>query len=96
MASKRRQHSAEFKFRVALAAAREVNTISELASQHDVHPTMIRKWKQQLLRDGPQVFVQSNGQKQREQTVKENELYEQIGRLKMELEWLKKKAAQLE
>ena len=59
MAAKRRQHSAEFKFRVALAAVREVNTVSELASQHDVHPTLIRKWKQQLLRDGPQVFVQS-------------------------------------
>ena len=92
MAAKRRQHSAEFKFRVALAAVREVNTVSELASQHDVHPTLIRKWKQQLLRDGPQVFVQSNGQEEREQTVKENELYEQIGRLKMELEWLKKKS----
>ena len=96
MAAKRRQHSAEFKFRVALAAVREVNTVSELASQHDVHPTLIRKWKQQLLRDGPQVFVQFNGQEEREQTVKENELYEQIGRLKMELEWLKKKAAQFE
>ena len=96
MAAKRRQHSAEFKFRVALAAVREVNTVSELASQHDVHPTLIRKWKQQLLRDGPQVFVQFNGQEDREQTVKENELYEQIGRLKMELEWLKKKAAQFE
>ena len=96
MASKRRQHSAEFKFRVALAAVREVSTVSELASRHDVHPTLIRKWKQQLLEDGPQVFTRSNSQEQREQAVKENELYEQIGRLKMELEWLKKKAAQFE
>jgi transposase-like protein len=96
MASKRRQHSAKFKFRVALAAVREVNTISELASQHDVHPTLIRKWKQQLLEDGPQVFARNNGQEQREQAVKENELYEQIGRLKMELEWLKKKATEFE
>lgn len=90
MAAKRRQHSTEFKFRVALAAVREVNTISELASQHGIHPTLIRKWKQQLLRDGPQVFVQSNGEGEREQTVKKNELYGQIGRLKTELEWLKK------
>ncbi len=96
MTAKRRQYSAEFKFRVALAAVKEVNTVSELASQHDVHPTLIRKWKQQLLQDGPQVFARSNGQAQREQAVKENELYEQIGRLKMELEWLKKKAAQFE
>lgn len=96
MTAKRRQYSAEFKFRVALAAVKEVNTVSELASQHEVHPTLIRKWKQQLLQDGPQVFARSNGQAQREQAVKENELYEQIGRLKMELEWLKKKAAQFE
>jgi transposase-like protein len=96
MTTKRRQHSAEFKFRVALAAVREVNTVSELASQHDVHPTLIRKWKQQLLQEGPQVFARFNGQAQQEQAVQENELYEQIGRLKMELEWLKKKAAQFE
>ena len=96
MASKRRQHSAEFKFRIALAAVREVNTVSELASQHDVHPTLIRKWKQQLLQNGSQVFGQSNGQSQQEIEAKENELYEQIGRLKMELEWLKKKAARFE
>ena len=64
MASKRRQHSADFKFRIALAAVREVNTVSELASQHDVHPTLIRKWKQQLLQNGSQVFDQSNGQSQ--------------------------------
>ena len=96
MASKRRQHSADFKFRIALAAVREVNTVSELASQHDVHPTLIRKWKQQLLQNGSQVFGQSNGQSQQEIEAKENELYEQIGRLKMELEWLKKKAARFE
>ena len=96
MASKRRQFSADFKFRVALAAVREVNTVSELASHHDVHPTLIRKWKQQLLQDGPQVFTRTNGQAPREEEGKENELYEQIGRLKMELEWLKKKAAPFE
>ena len=92
MASKRRQHSAEFKFRVALAAVREVNTVSELASHHDVHPTLIRKWKQQLQQEGPQVFARSNGQAAKEQEGKENELYEQIGRLKMELEGLNTKA----
>lgn len=96
MAKKRRQHSADFRFRVALAAIREVNTVSELASQHDVHPSLIRKWKQQLLDDGPQVFAHSNGTAQREQESRETELYEQIGRLKMELEWLKKKAVQFD
>jgi putative transposase len=96
MSKKRRQHSAEFRFRVALAALREVHTVSELASQYEVHPTLVRKWKQQLLQAGPHVFAQSNGHAQREQAAAEAELYEQIGRLKMELEWLKKKAAQFE
>ena len=96
MGKKRRQYSADFKFRVALAAIREVQTASELSSQYDVHPTVIRKWKQQLLQDGPQVFASANGQAHREQEGKETELYEQIGRLKMELEWLKKKVTQFE
>jgi len=91
MASKRRQHRQEFKFRVALAAVREVNTVSEIASQYDVHPTLIRKWKQQLLQNSAQVFARSNGRELQEKTAKEYELYEQIGRQKMELEWLKKK-----
>jgi putative transposase len=72
---------------------REVKTVSEIASQYDVHPTLIRKWKRQLLQNGAQVFARSNGQEQRGQTTKEHELYEQIGRQKMELEWLKKKVA---
>ena len=96
MVKKRRQHSAEFRFRMAVAAIREAHTVSELASQHDVHPTLIRKWKSQLLQKGPQVFARKNGRDQREQEAREAELYEQIGRLKMELEWLKKKAAQFE
>jgi transposase-like protein len=96
MGKKRRQYNAEFKFRVALAAVREVQTASELSSRYDVHATVIRKWKNQLLQDGPQVFATANGQAQREQDGKEAELYEQIGRLKMELEWMKKKVAQFD
>ena len=88
MVKKRRRHSAAFKFRVALEALEGSKTISQLSSEHEIHANLIRAWKRLLLEDGPRVFA-SNG----EQEAQEAELYEQIGRLKMELEWLKKKVA---
>ena len=94
MSVKRRRHSPEFKFRVALAAAKEQQTISQLSSEFSLHPTQISDWKKQLLEKGKTVFQsnQSNG-KRKLQVIQESELYEQIGRLKMELEWIKKKSA---
>ena len=94
MPKRRRQHSAEFKFRVALEAAKESQTISELASRYGVHPTLVRNWKKQLMGEGATVFEHPSNSKAVESGVAEAELYEQIGRLKMELEWLKKKAGQ--
>jgi len=91
MTKKRRQHTAQFKFRVALEAAGEAKTISQIASEYAVHPTMVRNWKKQLLGTGAEVF-QNGGKRPDQESVAEAELYEQIGRLKMELEWLKKKA----
>ena len=91
MSVKRRRHSPEFKFRVALEAAKEQQTISQLSSEFSLHPNQISDWKKQLLKNGRTVF-QPNG-KHKLQVIQESELYEQIGRLKMELEWLKKKAA---
>ncbi len=93
MSKKRRQYSARYKFQVALAAAKGDKTISELASEHSIHPNQIREWKQKLVDEGEQLFSRSNGRRAREQAAQEAELYEQIGRLKMEMEWLKKKAA---
>jgi len=93
MSKKRKQYSAQFKFRVAMEAVKESKTISELASEYAVHPTMVRNWKKQLLGSGSDVF-QNKGKPSEQETVAEAELYEQIGRLKMELEWLKKKAEQ--
>ena len=92
MSKKRRRHSAAFKFQVALAAAKESQTLNELASQFDVHPNQIRQWKQQLLEHGAGIFSSASAQQQREQAALQAQLYEQIGRLQMELEWLKKKA----
>lgn len=91
--TKRRTFTAEYKFKVALEAAKGTKTLNELAQEYQLHPHQISEWKLQLLRNGGEVFGQNAARQQREQAALETELYEQIGRLKMELEWLKKKAA---
>ena len=93
MKKPRNQYSALFKFQVALAAAKGDQTINEVASEHSVHPNQVSQWKRQLLEEGATVFDRGMKRRQREQDAREEDLYEQIGRLKMELEWLKKKAA---
>ena len=96
MANKRKQYSNQFKFKVALEAVKGLQTINEIASAYNVHPSQVKSWKKQLLSEGPAVFAQNTARQVQEQAARETELYEQIGRLKMELEWLKKKAAQFE
>jgi len=91
--TKRRTFTAEYKFKVALEAAKGTKTLAELAQAYQLHPNQISEWKQHLLKNGGEVFSQDPARQQREQAVLETALYEQIGRLKMELEWLKKKAA---
>jgi transposase len=97
MSRKRAQHSAAFKAKVALAALKETRTVSELAGQFGVHPTQVHKWKRQMLQGAETLFVGPGlGVKQQDDEAELGQLYEQIGRLKMELEWLKKKAAQFD
>ena len=97
MAKRRKQHSSQLKAKVAIAAVREFKTVSQLASQYSVHPTQIHQWKRQLLEGAAELFDRGKpSRKASEQKQVESDLYQQIGRLKMELEWLKKKAAQLE
>jgi putative transposase len=95
MAGKRKQHTAAFKAQVAIAAFKGDKTVNELASHYGVHPTLIHAWKKQLLTGAEQVF--SNGSKAvtTDAEAQKAELFEQIGRLKMELEWLKKKVGPL-
>ncbi len=93
MGRQRRAHSAEFKFKVALEAAKGTRTLSELASEMEVHPNQISDWKRRLLEEGAGVFQTNGASQQRQHEAEQAELYEQIGRLKMELEWLKKKVA---
>ncbi len=92
MAKTRQRRSAQFKFQVALEALKEQKTLSQLASEYAVHPTQITQWKKQVLEGGSSLFGQQRAREQHEQAAREAELFEQIGRLKMELEWLKKKA----
>jgi putative transposase len=84
--------------KVALAALKEVKTVSELASQYGVHPTQVHAWKRQLVERAEELFAtpQQLAREDTEREARESRLYEEIGRLKVELEWLKKKAAQLE
>lgn len=92
MAGKRKTHTAAFKAQVALAALKGECTANEIASRFGVHPTLIHGWKKQLLAGAEGIFA--NGTKaDTEAETRQAELFEQIGRLKMELEWVKKKAA---
>jgi transposase-like protein len=93
MRNQRRQYTGQFKFRVALEALQETKTISEIASQYEIHPTQVKQWKRQLREGGAGVFENGHSQANGQTEKLETELYEQIGCLKMELEWLKKKAA---
>ena len=93
MSAKRKRHSAQFKFKVAAAAMKEDKTLNQLAAEYSVHPGQISQWKRQLLNEGAEVFGSTSARQIQQQEAQQADLYEQIGRLKMELEWLKKKAA---
>ncbi len=93
MAKKRRSYTPEFKFRVALEAMKSMKTIAQIAQENQVHPNQVRAWKKHLQESGSQVFSKDNRRAEKVQQRKEEALYEQIGRLQMELAWLKKKAA---
>jgi transposase-like protein len=94
MARKRKSHAAGFKAQVALAAVKGDKTVNELASQHGIHPTLIHAWKKQLLAGAGAVFA-SGAKPTGPPEDKTAELFEQIGRLKVELDWVKKKSAAL-
>ena len=78
-----------------MAALKGDKTVNEVASQHAVHPTLIHAWKKQLLAGAEVVFANGVKIDTADAEARQAELFEQIGRLKMELEWVKKKAAAL-
>ena len=95
MSGKRNRHTAAFKAQVALAALKGDRTVNELAAHFGVHPTLIHAWKKQLLAGADQVFGNGTKAAAGDAEADKAELFEQIGRLKMELEWLKKKVGPL-
>ena len=96
MTRKRRSFSASFKAKVALEALRETKTIAEIAQKHKLHPTQINLWKKQLLEGAEDVFQDGRSRETKSSSDEPDsaELYEQIGRLKVQLEGLKKKVSQ--
>jgi putative transposase len=91
MSKKRRKHSDEFKAKVALEAVKGVRTLSELSSRFGIHPTVIAHWRRMLLQGSPGVFSRGEGGSAKTEEELTAPLYEQIGRLQMEVDWLKKK-----
>jgi transposase len=91
--AKRKQHTAAFKAQVALAALKGDKTVNEVAAQFGVHPTLIHDWKKRLLAGAAGIFEGGAKAATAPAEAQQAELFEQIGRLKMELEWVKKKAA---
>src|SRR5262245_33393784 len=90
----RKRYEASFKARVALAALKEDKTLSELASEYGVHGNLISQWKRRLLSNITRVFEEREDPSQQDQQAVVEELHRQIGQLHVELDWLKKKAAQ--
>jgi putative transposase len=88
----RRTHGATFKARVALEAVKGEKTLAQLSSEVGVHANQIRQWRKQLLEELPRIFSDRRRKEDREREDLVSELYQQIGQLKVELDWLKKKS----
>lgn len=93
MAKKRRTFTREFKAKVASEALKEQLTISELAKKYSLHPNEVSSWKKQAKEDLLEVFGSATENEDQEELI--SSLYEKIGRLEIQLDWLKKKSEQL-
>lgn len=87
----KKQHSASFKAQVVVEALKELKTLSQLASDHSIHPTQVRRWKQQAEEGIKSIFEKEGSKTSEDQEKLIEELYKQIGQQKVELDWLKKK-----
>jgi putative transposase len=88
---KRKHHSSEFKARVAVEAIRGEKTINEIASVYEVHPNVVGLWKKHALDRLPDIFSDQRSRKSKDDSALRDRLYQQIGQLQVELDWLKKK-----
>ena len=92
MTTQRQRYSAEFKARMAFEALKGDKTITELAGDYGVHPTQIALWKQPLPTEGPRLFAARPGKREQAEEALKAQLYQHIGPLQVELDWLKKNA----
>jgi len=88
----RKNYSASFKAKVALEAVKQEKTISQLSSEYGVHANQINQWRKRVLEELPDIFSQKRKKKEKDTEELQSELYQQIGQLKVELDWLKKKS----
>jgi len=91
MGRKRRTFTDKFKAKVALEAVKGMKTLAELAAEYQVHPNQISDWKKQLISSAPELFASGKNRKERTEEEITAPLYEEIGRLKMDVKWLEKK-----
>ena len=87
----RRNFSAEFKNQVVIDTLKERDTIEDLARKHELHPNQISTWKKEFLAKASSVFSTANEEVKQDQEAEMSKLFEQIGRQKIEIEWMKKK-----
>ena len=93
MGNLRRQHPPIFKVKVALEAIKGDKTLAEIAGEYQVHPSQIKKWKKIAISEMTQLFTDKRQRKEKDKELLIQELYKQIGQLKVELDWLKKNVA---
>ena len=96
MAKIKKTRDGAFKAKVAFEAATGQKTIAQLASEYGVHPNQIGQWKKKLLEELPMIFSDKRVYREKDKEELEAELYRQIGQLKVELEWFKKKSQTLQ
>lgn len=92
----RKKHNAEFMAKVSLAALRGDKTVAEISSKYEIHPTQIARWRKRALEGLVESFRNKPAQIDADKEKLINELYRQIGQLRVEYEWLKKKSSVLE
>lgn len=92
MKRQRKQYSGALKAKIAIEAVKGQRTIQEIASHYEVHPNQVTHWKKQLLDQAPDIFSPGRGQIEQADDQVKAELYQQIGQLKVELDWIKKKS----
>jgi transposase len=93
---KRKSFTNEFKAKVALEAIKGNSTINEIASEFGVHPNQVNTWKKQLMQGADDVFVKGKSKSTKDVEKDKSRLYEQIGKLQVEVDWLKKKTGHLD